>query len=157
MLLGGESLAAVPLAAFQFSSGPQLKSGGRAALLPVDNAILSNRQFPTPQPFPLGAMGYTDIDGAWVVDCSANMTQRGTTIEAINATNVMVQRVDQRPMGAMDITVSNVAVQSGGLKFIFDVTAHGLSTQYLLGFPLSLANGDLIVRWGILTTIPHPG
>lgn len=116
---------------------------------------MSNRQFQPPQPFPLGQMGYTDTDGAWEVDCTANMTRRGTTIISIGST--IVQRVDQAPLGSTDIVVSNEGVEQSGLKFTFDVTARGLSAQYLLGFPLSLSNGDLIVRWGILTTIPNPG
>jgi hypothetical protein len=118
---------------------------------------MNSRQFPPPQPFPLGEMGYTDTDGAWIVDCTANMTRRDTTIQSINEADVVVKRADQTPMGAMDIVVNNVAVQPGGLKFTFEVTARGLSAQYLLGFPLYLASGDLIIRWGILTTIPNPG
>jgi len=116
---------------------------------------MSGNFYPNPPPFPLGSMGAADSDGPWQVDCTANMYARGTTITSIGS--VITLRVDAQATGASDIAVTGTAPAMGGLAFTFSVQARGNVAQYLLGFPLTLANGDTITRWGLLSTISYPG
>ena|ERR1700722_2445832 len=124
----------------------------------------------TPDPFDLGAMGPDDVDGSWLVDCTLNMTRRGTTIAAIGTP--VVQRRDLLPPSSGDPTVGSQVVVSvptpaivngaqttiqPGYGFFFMVSTHGNIGTYQLGFPLILLNGDQITRWATLPVIAMPG
>jgi hypothetical protein len=124
----------------------------------------------TPEPFDLGAMGPDDVDGSWLVDCTLNMTRRGTSIVAIGTP--VVQRRDQLPLSGGDPTVGSQTIVSvptqafvngeqttiePGYGFFFMVTTHGNTGTYQIGFPLILLNGDQITRWALLPVIATPG
>jgi hypothetical protein len=98
-----------------------------------------------PPPVLLGAMWSTDKDGAWLINATAAMQRRNTTIAAIGTT--IVQRRDGNALGPGDPTVTDGIVQGGGLQWSFSVTTAGNVAKYFLGFPLALANGDAITRW----------
>lgn len=97
----------------------------------------------TPGPVLLGAMAPTDQDGAWLIDATANMQARGTTIASIGTP--VVSREDGQAIGAGDLTVSNAQVQAAGLKWSFSAQANNVAV-YLIAFPLTLATGDVITR-----------
>jgi len=123
-----------------------------------------------PPPIPLGAMApNSDQDGSFLIDATANMTLRATTIASIGSTPI-VKRLDTHPITSSDIVVSNVAVltvpqpfgTSGqliqpGYGWTFTVTTNGNVGFYLIGFQLSLASGSMITRWAGLPVIPYPG
>ena len=96
----------------------------------------------------LGEMQATDIDGFWLVDGTANMTARSTTIVSIGVPTVA--RIDGQLLNAGDISVTGQAVTSAGLKWTFNVSAHGNVGEYVIGFALTLANSDVINRFGKL-------
>lgn len=108
-----------------------------------------------PPPVKLGAMWSNDADGAWLIDATTNMQRRNTTIVSIGTAIVM--RCDGTPIGSADLVVSAIEIQGAGLQWSFRATTNGNVTAYLIGFPLTLANGDQITRWFILPVVASLG
>ena len=120
----------------------------------------------TPPPIMLGGMSSDDQDGAWGINCTANMQARGTTISSVGTP--VVTRQDGVALGSGDLTVSGAAVLSTateingvlvqpGYGFRFSATTHGNVAVYLVGFPLTLASGDVITRWCNIPSLPTLG
>lgn len=120
----------------------------------------------TPLPFPLGAMGPDDQDGAWLVDCTNWANARGVTLVGIDTPIVL--RRDDLPLDDGDIVLSGEAIVSvattvngvtvqPGFGFTFSATTNGNATTYFLGFPLIDSAGNVVTRWGELPVIPLPG
>lgn len=108
-----------------------------------------------PPPVSLGAMWSNDQDGAWLVDATANMQRRETTIASIGT--VLVVRIDGQTLTVADPTVSGATPQNNGQQFSFSVHTNGNAGRYRLGFPLNLANGDQITRWFLLPVLAYIG
>ena len=101
----------------------------------------------------LGKMAPTDADGYWLVDATANMQARNTTIASIGTPTW--QRLDGQPLTSADILINNAAVPMGGLGWTFRATGNGAVGGYLVAFPLTLANGDTITRTGELWSVAN--
>lgn len=123
-----------------------------------------------PPPIALGAMSAADDDGAWVIDATANMTRRGTTISSIGT--AVVQRQDGVALDADDIAISDETVVASptpayvngaqvtvqpGYGWTFRAATNGNVATYDIGFPLTLDGGDVIVRWVTIPVIAKPG
>lgn len=96
----------------------------------------------------LGKMSPTDNDGYWLVDATANMTARNTTIGSVGTPTVA--RLDAQGLTDQDVTVNGQAPAGAGLQWTFRAQANGRIGGYLVGFPLMLLNDDVITRYGIL-------
>lgn len=169
MLLGSEPLASVPLAAFAtLGSAPSQPTFVRFGTLPVD-ANLTTPGFIDfdPAPFQLGIMSPHDQDGAWLIDCTAWATARGS-VTLVSIGTPLVQRRDTVAIDVEDVTISGVGVLTvaatlngvtvqPGFGFFFDATTNGNATTYYLGFPLTDSAGNVVTRWGELPVIPLPG
>jgi hypothetical protein len=101
-------------------------------------------------PVPLSAIGTGDIDSSWWVDATANMAARGTTIAAVGTPQIL--REDGQETDSGDLAITEQTVQAAGLAWSFTATAGGNVATYLVGFPLTLATGDLINRWVRIST-----
>jgi hypothetical protein len=108
-----------------------------------------------PLPVDYGSMGATDVDKAFGLDCTANMTARGTTITSVGA--AIVQRIDGQPIGAGDITCSTVQIQQAGLFITWTLTGQGNVATYNIGFQLTLSDRSMITRWITISTVARPG
>jgi hypothetical protein len=123
-----------------------------------------------PLPIPFGAMGPSDFDGAFLVDSTKAMQQRGTTITNVGTPIVQAYILDQL-VTTGDMTVTNQAVVTtpvlnrfsgdwvqAGNGFTFQAQTHGaVVNYYLIGFPLTLANGSQITRWARIPIATNPG
>jgi hypothetical protein len=114
----------------------------------------------------LGAMYCKDQDGAWGINCTANMAARNTTIGAVGVP--IVTRQDGAAIGPNDLTVTGYGVVNvptnmagvvvqPGYGFTFSTQTNGNTAVYVIGFPLSLASGDLITRWVSIPSLPTLG
>lgn len=113
-----------------------------------------------PGPILLGAMYVQDQDGNWLIDCTANLLARGTTLQSIG-TPIINAYVGNHYPATGDMTVTNVAVLtqfttnpttnitvSPYYGFTFKAQTNGTVVNYYeVGFPLTLASGDVITRW----------
>ena len=108
-----------------------------------------------PPPIRLGSMSSADTDGAFLVDATANMTRRGTTIAGVGAP--AIQRQDGAAIGATDLIVTTQAPTGTGLGWTFKAQTRGATGVYLIGFPLALANGDAITRSVLIASIAALG
>lgn len=97
-----------------------------------------------PPPLDYGSMSVQDIDKGFLMDCTANMTARSDTIISVAAPQIM--RTDGQTINSADITVSNVSVLTGGLKFGWTITGNGNTSTYIVNFPLTLNSGSVIWR-----------
>lgn len=96
-------------------------------------------------PVDLGGIAHVDIDLAFEIDATANMTQRETTIASIAA--AVITREDGVSYDInTDLTVTDVVVISAGLKWTFTAKGNGNAAVYLIEFPLTLADGSIITR-----------
>lgn len=120
-----------------------------------------------PSPFQLGAMGATDQDGSWLIDCTAWAAARGVTLATVGAIPT-VRRKDGKDLGAGDVEISGVGVvtvattRNGvtvqpGFGFFFSATANGNSAKYDIGFELTDSAGNVVTRWGELPVISMIG
>lgn len=102
-------------------------------------------------PVVFSPMGANDLDGAFELDCTANMTTRGDTIASVGVPTI--ERTDGAPLGATDILVLQQSVDSTGLLVTWLIQARGAEATYLIGFPLTLASGNVLVRWVQVSTV----
>ena len=98
-----------------------------------------------PGPIALGSMWTNDTDGAFQIDATRAMDRRGTTIASVGT--AIVERQDGVTIGADDMVILASAVALDGKGWVFQAQTKGNAAVYLVGFPLTLSNGDLITRW----------
>lgn len=93
----------------------------------------------------LGALGPGDVDSGRGCDCTTNLNARGTTISSVGTP--VITRKDGQALTASDLTIPSTSVPSDGLSFGWKAVAGSNLTTYIIDFPLSLANGDLLHRF----------
>lgn len=120
-----------------------------------------------PPPFQLGAMGSTDQDGSWLIDCTAWATARGVTLVSVDP-DPIVRRKDGKDLDVGDVALSGVGVVvdttirngvtvQAGYGFFFSATANGNSTKYDIGFELTDSADNVVTRWGELPVLAMLG
>jgi hypothetical protein len=93
-----------------------------------------------------------DIDSTFILDASANLQNRGTTISSVSQPTI--SRLDQIPVGPNDISVTNVSIIPGGLQIGFTISTGTNATGYRLTFALTLSDGVILVRQCVVVVVP---
>lgn len=123
-----------------------------------------------PNPISLGAMGPSDLDGAFLIDATKAMQQRGVVLFEIG-TPIVQAYIDDQLVNTGDMIVSNQSVISSpvadlfsgvwiqpGYGWTFQAQTNGAVVDYyLVGFPLILTNDNVITRWVRIPITTNPG
>ena len=109
----------------------------------------------SPPAIRLGAIRNTDIDSAFSLDWTANMTARADTITSFPA--ITVARSDGVALGPTDMTVSGLRVIAGGLKIAWNVTGNGAVATYLISVTVTTTNGNSLTRDAIIASVASLG
>ncbi len=92
-----------------------------------------------------------DID-TYGEDCTREMTARSTTITSVAAPSIV-----SVPASATALVVSGVVVLSGGLQYAFQAEGGAAGAYYIITFPLTLADGNLLNRTVIIPVAQYVG
>jgi len=85
-------------------------------------------------------------------DCTREMTARGTTIVSVAAPSIV-----SVPASATAFTISNITVLAGGLQYAFQGAGGAAGAHYIITFPITLADGNVINRTVIIPVAQYVG
>lgn len=91
-------------------------------------------------PFPTFSPASPDDIDTYGENCAQAMAARGTTIVSVGAPEIAP------PVHAPPLTITDIQVVLGGNGYAFKATGGVAGVNYLISFPLTLSDGDVLHR-----------